>query len=63
MQKTDFRAMSIEALVKEEASMREALFKLEMEKAVAQLKDVSQIAKMRKKIAQVKTVITEKRSS
>lgn len=63
MQKTEFRAMSIEALETELASMRANLFKLEMEKGVSQLKDVSQIAKMRSAIAHALMVITEKKSS
>lgn len=57
---TDYKHMSLEALNKELLKNKEALYKIKFQKTVEEFKDVTQIRKMKCKIAQILTLITQK---
>lgn len=54
------RSKSSEDLMKEILSLREEQFKLRMQKGLNQLSNPSRIRSLRKDIARIKTVLTEK---
>ena len=57
---TDYKKMSLENLRKELQKNKEALYKIKFQKTVEEFKDVTQIRKMKCKIAQILTLITQK---
>lgn len=61
MKTTDLRSKDIAALEKEVSDLLTAHFKLRMQKATQQLTNHSQLGKVRRDVARVKTVITEKK--
>lgn len=60
MKATDLRAKSSDELQQELASLLKAQFSLRMQKATQQLSNNSQFKKVRRDIARVRTVMTEK---
>ncbi|MDP2241096.1 MAG: 50S ribosomal protein L29 [Burkholderiales bacterium] len=60
MKAIDLRAKSGEELQQELASLLRAQFSLRMQKATQQLSNNSQFKKVRRDIARVRTVMTEK---
>ena len=61
MQASEFRDLSIEELSVKEKELAEALFNLKFQHATGQLDNTAQLAKTRKDIARVKTILVEKR--
>ena len=59
----DLREETMEELDKRVNDLHEQLFKLRFQKATGQIDDVHKIANVRKDLARVLTVITEKRSA
>lgn len=57
---TEYKKMSLENLRKELQKNKEALYKIKFQKTVEEFKDVTQIRKMKCKIAQILTLITQK---
>ncbi len=60
MKASKFREMSREELESEVGAFSEQLFRLRLQKATGQLEDVMKIRKIRRDLARVKTVLTEK---
>ena len=60
MKASELRAKSVDALKSELLDLRRAQFSLRMQAATQQLTKVDQISKVRKDIARVRTVLTEK---
>jgi len=60
MKATELRAKDIAELDKELLDLRKAQFSLRMQAATQQLADISQMGKVRKDIARVKTIMCEK---
>ena len=56
----ELRAKSANDLTKELLDLRKAQFSLRMQQATQQLTNPSEIAKVRRQIARVKTIMTEK---
>lgn len=60
MKASKFREMSTEELESEAEAFSEQLFRLRLQKATGQLEDVMKIRKVRRDLARVKTVLTQK---
>jgi large subunit ribosomal protein L29 len=60
MKTKELRSKSLEELYSLEKEAREELFKVRMQHAVGQLLDPSKISKMKKDVARILTVISEK---
>lgn len=60
MKTSEFRAKNIAELNKELSDLLKALFGLRMQAATQQLSNTSLIKKMRRSIARLRTVLTEK---
>ncbi|MEN3352667.1 MAG: large subunit ribosomal protein [Betaproteobacteria bacterium] len=60
MKASEFRGKSADELSKELNSLLNAQFKLRMQKATQQLTNTSQIRKVRRDIARVRTLLNEK---
>ena len=60
MKASKFREMSSEELESEAGTFSEQLFRLRLQKATGQLEDVMKIRKVRRDLARVKTILTEK---
>jgi large subunit ribosomal protein L29 len=60
MKASEFRGKSADELSKELNSLLNAQFKLRMQKATQQLTNTSQIRKVRRDIARVRTLMNEK---
>ena len=58
--KNNYKDLSIKELTAEESKLRSELFNLTFQNSVGQLKDTSSIRTVKKNIARVKTVISEK---
>jgi large subunit ribosomal protein L29 len=58
-----FREMSLANLDKEVASRKEELMKLRFQKVVSTVQDTSKLSLLRKEIAQLLTIATEKRGA
>jgi large subunit ribosomal protein L29 len=61
MKASEFRDLSIEELTVKEKELAEALFNLKFQHATGQLDNTAQLARTRKDIARVKTILVEKR--
>ncbi len=61
MKASKFREMSSEELETEAAASSEQLFRLRLQKATGQLENVMKIGQVRKDLARIKTVLTEKK--
>ena len=60
MNTKEMRAKDSDALTKELQELQKAHFSLRMQKATQQLQNTSQMRKVRRDIARVRTVLTEK---
>jgi large subunit ribosomal protein L29 len=60
MNTKEMRAKSADELNKELLELRNAQFKLRMQAATQQLTKTSEIQRLKREVAQVKTVLTEK---
>lgn len=60
MKASELRAKSVEELNKELLDLLKAQFSLRMQKATQQLTNLSQIGKVRRDIARVRTLLREK---
>ncbi|MCG6983415.1 MAG: 50S ribosomal protein L29 [Deltaproteobacteria bacterium] len=60
MKASEYRDLSIEELVTKEKELSEALFNLKFQHATGQLDNTAQLARTRKDIARVKTILVEK---
>ncbi|HSN40117.1 MAG: 50S ribosomal protein L29 [Burkholderiales bacterium] len=60
MKASELRAKSADELQQELASLLKAQFSLRMQKATQQLSNTSQLKKVRRDIARVRTLMTEK---
>lgn len=60
MKASKLREMSREELESEAGAFTEQLFSLRLQKATGQLEDVMKIRKIRRDLARVKTILTEK---
>jgi len=60
MKPSELRAKSADELTQELSSLLRAQFNLRMQKATQQLTNTSQIRKVRRDIARVRTILTQK---
>ena len=60
MKAEKLREMSVEELVDEGTELSEQLFRLRFQKATGQLEDMMKIRQIRRDLARLKTVLTEK---
>lgn len=60
MKASEFRAKSADELHQELASLLKAQFSMRMQKATQQLSNTSQLKKVRRDIARLRTIMTEK---
>jgi large subunit ribosomal protein L29 len=60
MKATELKTKSVEELGKELTDMLKAHFSLRMQKATQQLNNTSQLGKVRRDIARIRTVLREK---
>ena len=60
MKASKLREMSVEELVDEGSELSEQLFRLRFQKATGQLEDMMKIRQIRRDLARLKTVLTEK---
>ena len=60
MKASEYRDLSIEELAVKEKELSEALFNLKFQHATGQLDNTAQLARTRKDIARVKTILVEK---
>ena len=63
MKTSEIRKMETANIVKEIESLKKELFDLRFQNAVGQLEDTARIKKIRKDIARMYTVITERENS
>ena len=63
MDKSELKNLDVAALQKEVALMQKELFNLRLSKISGQVKDVSQFRKLRVKIAQALTFLTQKKGA
>ena len=60
MKASKLREMSVEELENEQEALSKQLFQLRLQKATGQLDNVNKIRSIRKELAKVNTVLTEK---
>lgn len=60
MKAKELRDMSVEDLLKKELDLREDLFKLKFQHGIRSLENPARLNQLRKEIARVRTVMTEK---
>jgi len=60
MKSAELREKSVEDLMTEASEMSKQLFQLRLQKATGQLDNVSKFKQIKKNLARVKTVLTEK---
>ena len=63
MKAAKMREMSVEELENEVPSLSEQLFKLRFQKATGQLDNVTKFREVRKDLARVRTILTERAKS
>ena len=59
--KNNYKDLSIKELTAEESKLRSELFNLTFQNKVGQLRDTSRIKNVRRDIARVKTILTQKK--
>ncbi|MBM9535901.1 50S ribosomal protein L29 [Desulfobulbus alkaliphilus] len=62
MKAKDLRNLSVEDLRKKDLDTREDLFKLRFQHGIRQLENPAKLAQLRKDIAKIQTILTEKLS-
>ena len=60
MKASKFREMSVRDLGEEAEALSEQLFKLRLQRATGQLENIVKMRQIRKDLARVKTIMTEK---
>ncbi len=60
MKMSEIRGLSLEALAKKEKDLSEELFKLKFQHGIRPLENPAKLSSLKKEVARVKTVITEK---
>ncbi|MCF8054378.1 MAG: 50S ribosomal protein L29 [Deltaproteobacteria bacterium] len=60
MKVKEIRALDIAELKKKEVTLAEELFRLRIRKSTSQIEKVSEIGRIRKDIARIKTILREK---
>ena len=60
MKTKELRALSVDDLVKKEQDVREDLFKLRFQHSIRRLENPAKLAVLKKDIARIQTVLTEK---
>lgn len=60
---TDLRSLSLEQLEQKGAELRSELFDARMKRATEQLQDTASLGRLRRDIARVETVLTQKREA
>lgn len=63
MKAKELRSMSAEELARKEQELREDYFKLKFQHGIRRLENPSRLARMRKDIARVQTVLNEQANS
>ena len=61
MKTKELRALSVDDLVKKEQDVREDLFKLRFQHSIRRLENTAKLAVLKKDIARIQTVLTEKK--
>jgi large subunit ribosomal protein L29 len=62
MKTKELRALSVDDLVKREQDVREDLFKLRFQHSIRRLENPAKLAVLKKDIARIQTVLTEKKN-
>ena len=62
MKTKELRALSVDDLVKTEQDVREDLFKLRFQHSIRRLENPAKLAVLKKDIARIQTVLTEKKN-
>jgi large subunit ribosomal protein L29 len=60
MKTSELRALTVEELSKKEQDIRENLFKLKFQHGIRKLENPAKLADLKKDIARIQTVLTEK---
>lgn len=63
MKAKDLRSLSMEELTKKEVEFKDDLFKLRFKHGIRRLENPSQITHIRKDIARIQTILSEKRAT
>jgi large subunit ribosomal protein L29 len=62
MSAAEFKDMNVKDLIEKEKQLREDLFRARFKLATGDIEDTSAIRKMRRDIARIKTIITQRQS-
>jgi large subunit ribosomal protein L29 len=62
MKTKELRALSVDDLVKKEQDVREDLFKLRFQHSIRRLENPAKLTVLKKDIARIQTVLTEKKN-
>jgi large subunit ribosomal protein L29 len=62
MKTVELRALSVDDLVKKEEDVREDLFKLRFQHSIRRLENPAKLAVLKKNIARIQTVLSEKKN-
>ena len=62
MKTKELRALSVDDLVKKEQDVREDLFKLRFQHSIRRLENPAKLPVLKKDIARIQTVLTEKKN-
>jgi large subunit ribosomal protein L29 len=61
MKAQEFREMSVQELENKEGELEDQLFKLSFQQSMGQLEDVKKVQAIKKDLARLKTILTEKK--
>lgn len=61
MKAQEYREMSLQELENKEGELEDQLFKLRFQQSMGQLEDVKKVQTIKKDLARLKTILTEKR--
>jgi len=61
MKAQEFREMSVQELENKEGELEDQLFKLRFQQSMGQLEDVKKVQAIKKDLARLKTILTEKK--
>lgn len=61
MKAQEIREMSLQELENKEGELQDQLFKLRFQQSMGQLEDVNKVKAVKKDLARVKTILTEKK--
>ena len=63
MKTSELRALSVDDLIKKDQGIREDLFKLRFQHGIRRLENPAKLFQLRKDIARIQTVLTEKQAN